>query len=95
MSYKLDFSVTYHFGRSTCNSGPFLLKIGLKCVYLQGEPCNGSNRFEPVFIGPVLIGFSNFESSNCNWKSGFLQSSPVSVRFFSGPMDWTFKHYPH
>jgi hypothetical protein len=30
---------------------------------------------------------------NCNRKSGLFRSSPVSVRFFSGPMDWTLKHY--
>ena len=30
---KSDFAKTYHFGHNSCNSGPFLLKMGLKCAH--------------------------------------------------------------
>ena len=32
MLHKVGFAETYHFGHNSCNSGPFLLKMGLKCA---------------------------------------------------------------
>ena len=58
-----------------------------------------------LIIGPVQTGRTIISNQyncnwsqcstgcNCNWKSSFFQSSPVSVQFFSGSMDQTFKHY--
>ena len=69
MLYKFDLTETYHFGHNSCNSEPFLIKIGLKCAYLQGVPCSRLNRFEPVFFGSVRYGFLRFfilKGSNCN-----------------------------
>jgi hypothetical protein len=93
MSYKLDFAVTYHFGHSTCSSGPFLLKIWSKDAYLRGVHSSSSNRLEPGFIGSVQSGSSILGSLNCNWQSGFLRFSPVQLRSFSGSINRTFKHY--
>ena len=69
MLYKFDLMETYHFGHNLCNSEPFLIKIGLKCAYLQGVRCSRSNRFEPGFFGSVRCGFLWFfysEGLNCN-----------------------------
>ena len=55
---KLYFDVTYHFGCKTCNSAPFLLKIGANKAYLQGvSVAFFKNRLQPVFTGPVQSGF--------------------------------------
>ena len=57
MLYKFDLTETYHFGHNSCNSEPFLIKINLKCAYLQGEHCSRSNRFFSVRFGAVFCGF--------------------------------------
>jgi hypothetical protein len=62
----LDLTATYHFGRKTCNSVPFLSKIGANEAYLQGVPVAVSNRLQPVSIGPVQSGFLFSEGLNCN-----------------------------
>ena len=93
---KLDLTVTYCFGCSTCNSWPFFFKIVANKAYLQGLHRSGSNRTKPVQTGSVssaFFGFFFMEWSNCNWKSGFFCSCPVSVWFFSGSMYWTFNPY--
>ena len=56
MSCKLDFAVAYCFGHSTCNSGPFLLKMWSKDAYLRGVPYGNSNRPEPVMSLRGLVG---------------------------------------
>jgi hypothetical protein len=66
LSCKSDLTVTYCFGHSTCNSGPFLFKIGANEAYSQGVHRSNLNRFglvfswkcwtateSPVFSGPV------------------------------------------
>ena len=73
MSNKFDLTVTYHFGHSTCNSGPFLFKIGSKYAYLQGVSGCGLNRFGPVF-------FDWFEPVFLSRKGQTATESPV----FSG-----------
>ena len=64
---KSDFAKTYHFGHNSCNSGPFLLKIGLKCAHFWRVSCGQPVAFETgpfvlfekhatATVGPVLIG---------------------------------------
>ena len=79
---KSYFDVTYCFGCKTCNSPPFLLKIGANEAYLQGVLVAFLNWLQPVFIGPVRSGFSSvffFKRPNCN------QSSSVFLVWF-GPI---------
>ena len=92
---KLDFGVTCRFGHRTCNSGPFLFKIGSKCAHYWDVLRTGCNLFTSVGLRAVLSGFSFPKSSNCNWWFGFLQFGPVQFRFFSSCVNRTFKHYPH
>ena len=76
-------------------------------VFLQNSSCKWSiftrtcvpvqtelNWLRPAWFHRFFWVFFFMEWSNCNWKSGFFWSSPVSVWFFSGSMDWTFKPYP-
>ena len=84
---KLDFAETYHFGHNSCNSGLFLLKMGLKCAQFKGYYVR--NLLQPVQIGPVAL----FE------KNATTTASPVLItlvqfglRSFFSPMDRTFKH---
>ena len=49
--------------------------------------------FKPVRFHWFFLVFFFMEWLNCNWKSGFFQSSLASVRFFSSSMDWTFNPY--
>ena len=46
---QFRFDVTYYFGCSTCNSGPFFFKIIAIKAYLQGVHRSGLNQFS--FIG--------------------------------------------
>ena len=50
-------------------------------------------QFKPVRFHQFFSVFFFMEWLNCNWKSSFFWSSPVSVQFFSGSMDWTFNPY--
>ena len=63
---KYDLAVTYHFGRSTCNSGLFSFKIGSKYVYLQGVPSYNLNQFRLVFFDQFEPVFFILERLNCN-----------------------------
>ena len=76
---KLDFAETYCFGHNLCNSGPFLLKMGLKCAHFKGYYMR--NRLKPVEIGLVAL----FE------KHATATASLVQFGFqsFSGCMDRT------
>src|ERR1700679_1279799 len=65
---------TYHFGGKTCNSVPFLFKIGANEAYLQGVPVAVSNRLQLVSIGPVQSGFLFFRRLELQLK---VQSFPV------------------
>ena len=56
---KSYFDVTYCFGCKTCNSPPFLLKIGANEAYLRGVSVTFLNQLQPVFIGLVWSGFSS------------------------------------
>ena len=53
---KLDFGVTYRFGHRTCNSGPFLFKIGSKCAHFWDVLRTGSvaSGFKQFFISEKL-----------------------------------------
>jgi hypothetical protein len=66
MSCKLDLTVAYRYGHSTCNSGLFLFKIGSKDAYSRGIYCVGLNRLKYVFIGPAWSGFSILGNLICN-----------------------------
>ena len=57
LSYKLNFMAAYCFGHSSCNSGPFPYKIGLKYAYLQGLYCSYFNQLQLVFFSSVLLVF--------------------------------------
>jgi hypothetical protein len=83
---KSDFDVTYYFGCKTCNSAPFLLKIGANEAYFRGVSVSILNRLQPVFIGPVRSGFYRFFFSkrpNRNRSGSFfsVRSGPVSTFF--------------
>ena len=74
----------YRFGHSSCNSGLFPFKIGLKYAHLQGLYCSYFNQLQPVFFGSVLLGFCGFfisESENC---SCWLQKNWLQSSFFTG-----------
>ena len=69
---KLDFAETYRFGHNSCNSGPFLLKMCLKCANFKGY----------YFAQPVAIGLNR---SGCVvWKAcnHNHRSSPVQFLVF-------------
>ena len=74
----------YRFGHSSCNSGPFPFKIGLKYAHLQGLYCSHFNQLQLFFFGSVLLGFCGFfilESENCNCQ---LQKNWLQSSFFTG-----------
>ena len=74
----------YRFGHSSCNSGPFPFKIGLKYAHLQGLYCSRFNQLQLVFFSSVLLGFCGFfilESENCNCR---LQKNRLQSGFFTG-----------
>ena len=50
----------------------------------------GSNRF---FFGSVQCGFFILKARTATDSSVFLRFGPVQLRFFSGCMNRTFKHY--
>ena len=83
---KLDFAETYHFGHNLCNSGPFLLKMGLKCAHVfKGYYMHNWLPLKPVvlfekhatatastvLISLVQFGFQSFSG----WMEGFERVS--------------------
>ena len=80
---KSDFAETYCFGHNSCDSGLFLLKMGLKCVHVfKGYYMR--NWLKPVQIGPVAL----FEKHTTTTASPVL-IGPVQF----GCMDRTYRHY--
>ena len=79
---KSDFAETYCFGHNSCNSGLFLLKIGLKCAnFLRGITCaTGCNRFKLVWLRCL----KNMQPQLLVW---------FGFRSFFGCMDRTCRHY--
>ena len=72
----------YRFGHSSCNSGLFPFKIGLKYAHLQGLYCSCFNQLQPVFFGSVLLGFC-FLFYFRKWKLQLpVAKKLVAVRFF-------------
>ena len=82
---KSDFAVTYLFGHISCISGPFLFKIGSKCVDFWGVLKTSCNQLKLVWLHLVLGSFSFWKSCNHNQQSDCiqLQSSPVAIFFQS------------
>ena len=85
---KSDYAETYCFGHNSCNSGLFLLKMGLKCANFKGYYLR--NRLQSVQIGPVAL----FEK-HATTTAGLVLICPVqfSFRSFFSCMDQTCRHY--